>query len=55
MALVGSRSEWCQFPFRTDLSPYDGEDHDSLMVLDVDVELGVDFVNERVNRVGCVG
>ena len=54
-ALVGSRSNWCQLPFPTDLSPDDGEDHNSLMVFDVDVELGVDFVDDRVDRVGRVG
>ena len=54
MALVGSRSNCVNCLFQL-ISPYDREDHNSLMVFDVDVELGVDFVDDRVDRVGRVG
>ena len=37
------------------ITPYDGEDHNSAVVFDVEVDLGVDLVDDRVDRVGRVG
>ena len=37
------------------IPPYDGEDDDSLMVFDVEVDLGVHLGDNRVDRVGRVG
>ena len=37
------------------VTPYGREDHNSLMVFDVEVELGVDLVDDRVDRVRRVG
>ena len=37
------------------IPPYDGEDDDSLMVFDVEVDQGVHLGDDRVDRVGRVG
>ena len=37
------------------ITPYDGEDHNSAVVFNVEVDLGVDLVDDRVDRVGRVG
>ena len=53
---TGGKRMFCSGDFRENLiAPYDGEDDDRLMVFDVEVELGVDLVDDRVDRVGRVG